>query len=244
MSEIHSNRDALSMAGWGSYSVITVSFEDDDNAYAALTLLKELDSQHQVGLDEAVVLVRQADGRVVEQDYVASSPLPNAIGGGLIGLLVGIIGGPLGMLIGGATGSFAGSLVDIEDEENTPTALTAISSSARPGRTALLAVVKEQSWQVVDAAMSGLGGTVLRRSVYEVEAEIAAAEQAERTAKREARKELLRGRREHDQEAAHAKVENLKARRGSRPNHADRVTTSHPSEYETAGMEQTARNPG
>ena len=49
--------------------------------------------------------------------------------------------------------------------------------------------------------------------MYEVEVEIAAAEQAERTAKREARKELLRGRREHDKEAAHAKVENLKARR-------------------------------
>jgi uncharacterized membrane protein len=133
-----------------------------------------------------------------------------------IPIKVGIIGGPLGMLIRGTTGSFAGSIVDTEDEESTPTALTAISSSARPGRTALLAVVKEQSWQVVDAAMSGLGGTVLRRSVYEVEAEIAAAEQAERTAKREARKELLRGRREHDKEAAHAKVENLKARRASR----------------------------
>jgi len=46
--------------------------------------------------------------------------------------------------------------------------------------------------------MSGLGGAVLRRSIYDVEAEIAAAEEAERKAKREARKALLRGRRQRD----------------------------------------------
>lgn len=192
--------------------MIAVSFEDDDKAYAALTLLKELDSQHQVGLDEAMVVVRQADGRVVEKDRVASAPVPNTIGGGLVGLLVGIIGGPLGMLIGGTAGVFIGSLFDIEDADSTDSALTAISRYARSEHTAVLAVVSEQSPEVIDAAMSGLGGTVLRRSVYEVEAEIAAAQEAERKARREARKELLRGRREHDKAAAHAKVEDLKAK--------------------------------
>ena len=196
MSETQSNRDAASnTAGWGFYSVITVSFEDDDKAYAALTLLKELDSQHQVGMDEAVVVMRDAEGRVVVPDHVASAPLPNTIGGGLVGLLVGIIGGPLGMLIGGTAGVFVGKLVDVEDADKTESALKAISSSVRPGHNTLLAVVREQSREVVDAAMSGLGGTVLRRPVHDAEAEIAAAEQAERTAKREPRNESLRRRR-------------------------------------------------
>ena len=35
--------------GWAFYTVIAVSSEDDENAYPALTPLKELDSQHQVG---------------------------------------------------------------------------------------------------------------------------------------------------------------------------------------------------
>jgi len=212
MSELQSNRNTLTVEGWGHYSVIAVSFEDDDNAYAALTVLKELDSQHQVGMDEAVVILRQADGRVVEKDRVASAPVPNTIGGGLVGLLVGIIGGPLGMLIGGTAGVFVGSLFDLEDAEKTDSALTALSSSARPGHTAVLAVVTEQSREVIDAAMRGLGGTVLRRSVHEVEAEIAAAEHAERKARREARKELEQAHREHNKAAAHAKVEELKAR--------------------------------
>jgi hypothetical protein len=46
--------------------------------------------------------------------------------------------------------------------------------------------------------MSGLGGTIVRRSVADVEAEIAAAESAERKASWEARKWLVRGRHERD----------------------------------------------
>lgn len=60
--------------------------------------------------------------------------------------------------------------------------------------------------------MAGVGGTVLRRPADEVEAEIAVAEEAEHKAKREARKELLRSRHEHDKAAVNAKIEELKAK--------------------------------
>lgn len=196
--------------------MIAVSFEEDDKAYAALTVLKELDSQHRVDIQEAVVAVRGEGGQVVEKDRVESMLLPATLSLGLIGVLIGIIGGPFGMLLGGASGAFVGSLFDMSDIDETESALSQISSSVRPGRTALLAVVSEQSHEVIDAAMTELGGTVLRRSVFDVEAEIAAADKARRKAKLEAQKELLRGRREHDEEAAHAKVEKLKAKlRGS-----------------------------
>ncbi len=206
-----SSPDALTVEGLGSDSVIAVSFEDDNDAYAALTLLKELDSQHRVGIDEAVVVVRTEDGQVVEKDRVESMFLPSTLGLGLIGLLVGIIGGPFGMLLGASSGVFVGSLFDIHELDETDSALGQISSSARPGHTALLAVVAEQSPEVVDAAMAGLGGSVVRRPLFDVEAEIATAEKARRKARREAQKELLRGRREHDKDAVHAKLEELKA---------------------------------
>lgn len=133
MSDTQSDPNALDIKGRGSYSVIAVSFGDDDNAYARLTRLKELDSQHQVGIHEAVVVVHQPDGRIVEKDRMASFAVPN-MGGGVIGVLVGIIGGPLGMLIGGTAGLFVGSFFHIEDADDTDSALSAISSSVRPGR--------------------------------------------------------------------------------------------------------------
>ena len=194
------------------HSVIAVSFPDDGTAYKALTLLEELDSQHRVDVREAVVVARGEDGQIVTKDRAESSSLPGTATGGLIGLLIGIIGGPLGMLVGGTYGLFVGSLFDITDAEESDSAIGEISSSVKIGHTALLAQVDEQSPEVVDAAMADLGGTVSRRSVAVVEAEIAAAEDAERKAKHEARKELNRGRRERNKAAVDAKLDELKSK--------------------------------
>jgi len=77
---------------------------------------------------------------------------------------------------------------------------------------ALLAQVTEQNPDVIDAAMARVGGEVMRRPVVDVENEIAAAEEAQRKAKREARKELQKARVEKSKEDAHAKVEELKSK--------------------------------
>ena len=193
-------------------SVIAVSFQDDGDAYKALTVLEELESQHRVDVLEAVVVTRGEDGQVVAKDRVESSSMPGTATGGLTGLLIGVIGGPLGMLIGGTYGLLVGSLFDVYDAGTADSALSEISSSVKIGHTALLAVVDEQSPEVVDAAMSDLGGTVARRPQAVVEAEIAAAEDAQNTAKREARKELHRAQREQDKATVDAKLGELKAK--------------------------------
>jgi len=54
------------------------------------------------------------------------------------------------MLIGGATGLMVGSPCDLEDIDETESALGVISSTVQVRRTALLAVVSEQSPDVVD----------------------------------------------------------------------------------------------
>ena len=195
-----------------TYNVIAVAFDADVNAYAALTKLKELDSQEQIEVHEAVAVQRAADGTVTVKDRVGSPELVGTAGGGLTGLLVGILGGPLGVLIGGSTGLLVGSLFDLDEAEQVETALGRLSETVEPERTAVLAVVTEPSPEIVDAAMAAFGGTVLRRSVDEVEAEVAAIEKAESKAAREAQLELMRSQRDHDRDAAHAKVEALKAK--------------------------------
>ena len=194
------------------HSVIAVSFEDDRGAYKALTLLGELDSQHRAAVREAVVVSRGEDGQIAVNDQIASDELPGTAGGGVIGLLLGVIGGPVGMLVGGSYGLLVGSMFDVYDAGETETALGAIAETVKPGHPALLAVVDEQSTDVLDAAMTDLGGTVLRRTVVDVEAEIAAAEDAERKAKHEARKDLNRARREQDKAAVNTKLDALKAK--------------------------------
>jgi uncharacterized membrane protein len=197
-------------------NVLVVTFgddpENDRNAYQALTDLKQLDSQGQIKIAGAAVVARDAEGRVDAKSEVGEDPYVGTASGGMIGLLVGIIGGPLGMLIGGTYGALVGSLFDIDEVETTESVLGEISKQVQPERTALLAQVTEQSPEVIDAAMAKLGGEVMRRPVADVEEEIAAAEEAQRKAKHEARKELQKSRVEKTKADAHAKVEELKSK--------------------------------
>jgi uncharacterized membrane protein len=193
-------------------NVIVVGFDDDSRAFDALTALQELDAQKQITVVEVAVVTRDEDGRVDVKDQVADGNLAGTATGGIVGLLVGILGGPLGVLLGGATGLLIGSLWDMSDEDDTESVLSEVSRTVPAGHNALLAQVGEQSPEVIDNAMAHLSGTVVRRPVYDIEAEIAAAEAAQRAAKKEARKHLREARREQHREEAHAKVEELKAK--------------------------------
>ena len=194
------------------YNVVAISFEDDQNAYSALTKLKELDAQGQLSVQEAMVVQRAADGTIAVKDRVGTMELPGTATGGLLGLMIGVLGGPVGVLIGGYSGLLFGSLYDLDDSEQIETTLGEISKTVQPDRNAVLAVVTEQSLEVVDVAMASLGGKVLRRGVYNVETEVAVAEKAERKAAREAQRELMQAKRDHSRESAHATVEELKAK--------------------------------
>jgi uncharacterized membrane protein len=196
-----------------SVNVITVTFEDDANAYEALTTLKELDSQHQIEIRGAAVVARDETGNIVEKDDVGGERrLVGTATGGLVGLLIGVLGGPFGILIGGVTGLLIGSLFDDDDADETESVLAEISKSIRVGHDALLAEVSEPSLEVIDTAMARLGGTVLRRLASDVEAEIAAAEHAQRAAKRKARKELRHARHEKHIEQIREKLAELMAK--------------------------------
>lgn len=202
--------------------VVVVTFADDSKAYEALATLKQLDSEDKLDLVGAAVVTRDHDGHVQVQDQAGDDSFAGTASGGLIGLLVGILGGPIGILLGGATGVLLGSLYDLDDEDTTDSALSQVSKTVQVGRDTLLAQVVEQSPDVLDTAMAGLGGTVVRRPVYEIEDEIAAAKEAQREAKKQARTKLLEARRNRDQAKAHATVEELK----SKLHHGHKPTTT------------------
>jgi uncharacterized membrane protein len=201
------SEDALS-----DVNVIAVTFKEDPSAYEALTKLKELESQRQIGMRGAAVVARDETGQVLVKDQVADESFEGTATGGLVGLLIGILGGPFGFLIGGATGLLVGSLFDENDADETESVLAEISKSIEVGRDTLLAEVSEQTTEVIDTAMTALGGTVLRRDAGDVEAEIAAAEDAQREAKRKARKELLHARHEKHIERIREKIAELMAK--------------------------------
>jgi uncharacterized membrane protein len=194
--------------------VIAVSFSEDANAYEALSRLKALDAQGEVGVRGAAVVVREDDGTIVTKEQIADETWEGTASGGLIGLLVGVLGGPLGIVIGGATGVLVGSLFDMDDDDATESALADISKSLRVGPPGLLADVLEESPVAIDAVMTNLGGSVMRRSGADVRAEIAAAEEAQREAKKKAREELRGARKTKQKDEIDSKLAALKKKLG------------------------------
>lgn len=193
-------------------NVLAVTFPQEANAYEAFARLKELDTRGDIGLHGVAVVAREDDGKLAEKEEYEEDNYEGTVGGGLVGLLIGVLGGPVGVLVGGVTGVLVGSLFDLDDDDETDSALGELSKAIRVGPPALLADVSEPGPEAIDAVMAHLNGTVLRRSFLDVEAEIAAAEDAQREAKKKASKELREARHKHHKDKVDAKVAELKAK--------------------------------
>jgi uncharacterized membrane protein len=174
---------------------VLVGFTEQSKAYQALSSLRQAGDTGQLEVRAAALLERGPDGvvRVAEGDDAA--PGAAIAAGSLIGMLIGVLGGPLGMLLGTSTGMLTGSVAAAAHAGDQDIALAAISGQIEPGHTVLLAEVGEVAPEVVDNAMSALGGTVTRRSAADVYDEIQSAKAAQDAADAEARRVLREQRR-------------------------------------------------
>ncbi|HEX8855312.1 MAG TPA: DUF1269 domain-containing protein [Thermoleophilaceae bacterium] len=196
-------------------TVIAVSFDDPNRLYDAVTKLKELDQQGQVAMYEGRVVERDLNGRLVVKDSVQGGDDDRGVAtvsGGLIGLLIGVLAGPVGMLLGGSIGLMTGAVIDMDVDDRDDSVLSAFTRQVQPGQTALFAHLDEQSYEVVDNAMRGMGGNVLRRPALDVESELAAAQEARDVAENEAREKLRKEHREQKKEEIDSKLDALRAK--------------------------------
>jgi uncharacterized membrane protein len=166
-------------------TLVAVTFAEHDNAVHALARLRELESAGEVGIEGLALVTRNHDGQLVA-NHLTDDARTGRAGGGLIGLLVGILGGPVGILLGGSAGVLAGALVDGRDADEADSVMSDLSKSIQVGETAVVAEFVEDRPESIEAAMTSLGGNVLRRPVDEVKAEVAVADKAQRAAEKEA----------------------------------------------------------
>ncbi|WP_460479802.1 DUF1269 domain-containing protein [Comamonas humi] len=172
-------------------NVVVLSFAEASKAYQALSELKAAGVQERVHVETAAVVAREADGRLVVKDgasdgEMASGPLT----GTLLGAVIGLLAGPLGMLLGGMSGAVIGSSVSLDKVQDRLSMIDQMMRAMPVGSTSLIAVVQESSAEAVDQLAAGLQGTVLRRPLAAVQAEVDAQSQAHEAASREARRVL------------------------------------------------------
>ena len=92
-------------------TLVGISFPDLFRAQEFLTALQRLASNQSLVLEDAVVVVKDDDGKTVVRETIDPQPGRSAVSGGVwTGLFGLILGGPVGWAAGAAIGAGAGAL--------------------------------------------------------------------------------------------------------------------------------------
>ena len=151
--------------------LVAIAFEKPDEADRVLTELARLQKEYLIDLEDAVVAVRQPDGKVQLKQSInligvgaASGGLSGAFWGSLVGLLFlnPLAGFAVGGLVGAGSGALSGSLVDYGIDD---IFIRSLAETLQPDTSALFVLVRKAQPEKVLAELSGFRGKVLRSSL-------------------------------------------------------------------------------
>ncbi|MGH8654151.1 MAG: DUF1269 domain-containing protein, partial [Gammaproteobacteria bacterium] len=136
--------------------------------------LRKLQRDYLVELEDAVVAVKDAKGKIKLHQAV-NLTAAGAVSGGFWGSLIGLIFlNPLvGLAVGAAAGAASGALTDLGIDDNF---MNELAATITPGSSALFVLVRKATPDKVLAELQGTGGKVLKTSLsHEDEAKLQAA---------------------------------------------------------------------
>lgn len=151
--------------------LIVVGFDGEDTADQVLNKLRALQSEHLVDLEDAVVAVRDKNGKVRLKQSVnlmVAGLAGGATWGGLMGTLVGLLFlNPLaGMAAGMAFGAGAGALsAGLSDYGINDDFIGRLAGGLQPGTSALFLLARRVNFDKVLPELRPFGGRVLKTSL-------------------------------------------------------------------------------
>jgi uncharacterized membrane protein len=155
-------------------NLIAIAYPDEATANEVLGTLARLQTEHAIELEDAVVVTRNADGKVKLHQTTrtaAAGATGGALWGGLIGLL--FLAPLLGMAVGAAAGGAAGALTDVGVDDRF---LKDLGDKLAPGGAALITLVHRSTPDKVLPEISRFGGEVIQSSLSDdAEAQLQAA---------------------------------------------------------------------
>ncbi len=151
--------------------LVVIGFDHQQEADRVLTELKRLQKEYLIDLEDAVVAIRQPDGKVQLKQSVnltgigaASGGASGAFWGTLLGLLFlnPLAGFVIGGLAGAGAGAISGSLVDYGIDDNFA---KSVAETLKPDSSALFVLVRKAQPEKVLSELSRFRGQVLRSSL-------------------------------------------------------------------------------
>jgi uncharacterized membrane protein len=140
-------------------NLVVLTFEDETQAGQALEALHEEEHRHEISLDDSAVVVKDQHGTIHVLNEVDRGIKVGAVGGGLVGLLIGLlVGGPLvSLVLGVFGGALGGNLANLGIDQRF---IDDVSGALAPGTSALFLMVREADPEATLAALEPFAGQV------------------------------------------------------------------------------------
>ena len=149
-------------------NLIVVTFDDPDEAGKVLETLRSVQREGYLSLDDSAVVVKDEEGKVHVKNETDRGVKIGAVGGGLLGLLLGSVFFPIaGLLVGALAGGLIGKSADLGVDQKF---VKEVSEDIQPGTSALFFLVRDAEPDVAMAALRPYKGTV-RHTTFPPEAE-------------------------------------------------------------------------
>ena len=151
--------------------LVVLGFDDLFKADEVLLALRKLQQQHLIDLEDAAVVVRNADGAVhikQSQPLVTLGATSGAVGGSLWGMLIGLlflnplVGAVIGAGVGAGAGAVSGALTDIGIDDDF---IKATAETLQSGTSALFVLVRQVTPDRVIDAVKPYNPKVLHTSL-------------------------------------------------------------------------------
>jgi uncharacterized membrane protein len=144
-------------------TLVVIDYENEVRAEEVRLALLKMQKEYLVDLEDAVVVVRDAQGRVkLRQLYNLTAA--GAVSGGFWGALIGLVFmNPLfGMAIGAAAGAISGALRDVGIDDNF---MKELGQTLKPGTAALCVLIRQMTPDKVVDELKKFGGTLIKTNL-------------------------------------------------------------------------------
>lgn len=143
--------------------LIAVSYPDMFKAEEVRLTLMKLQRAHLVDLEDAVVVTKDAEGKV-KLNQINNLPVRGAVAGSFWGMLIGLIflNPLLGAVIGASSGAVSGALSDIGINDDF---MKELGATLCPGTSALFVLVRSITLDKVLPEIEPFGGKILQTSL-------------------------------------------------------------------------------
>jgi len=144
-------------------TLVVIGYDEPFKAQEVRLKFLKMQKDYLVDLEDAVVAVKDKDGKV-KLHQIFSTVKAGALGGGFWGTLIGLIflNPLLGLAVGAASGAVAGALSDVGIDNNF---MKNLADTMQPNSSVLFVLIRKATPDRVLDELKGTGGKILKTSL-------------------------------------------------------------------------------